>query len=118
MVNVKGNSRQGIKKGYKINRYGQYLNGFTKLSKSLVKTMLMELQPSEMVVYTYMMHKVGAMDVTLLFTSQTQIALDIGLKQNRISEVTDILKDKKYIKKSTTMGKQNRKKTTYTLRNE
>ncbi|MEG7894692.1 HTH domain-containing protein [Bacillus cereus] len=118
VVNVKGNSRQGIKKGYKINRYGQYLNGFTKLSKSLVKTMLMELQPSEMVVYTYMMHKVGAMDVTLLFTSQTQIALDIGLKQNRISEVTDILKDKKYIKKSTTMGKQNRKKTTYTLRNE
>lgn len=118
VVNVKGNSRQGIKKGYKINRYGQYINGFTKLSKSLVKTMLMELEPSEMVVYTYMMHKVGAMETALLFTSQTQIALDIGLTQNRISQITDVLKDKKYIKKNTTMGKQNRKRTTYILRNE
>ena len=78
--------------------------------------MLMELQPSEMVVYTYMMHKVGAMDVTLLFTSQTQIALDIGLKQNRISKVTDILKDKNTSRRARQWANKIEKKTTYTLK--
>lgn len=118
VVNVKGNNKQGIKKGYKINEYGQYINGFTKLNKSLVKTMLMELTPSEMVVYTYMMCKVGATDSTLVFTSQKQIALAHDLTQQAISLITESLKEKKYIRKKTFMGKQHRKKTTYTLRNE
>ncbi|HDR3647212.1 HTH domain-containing protein [Bacillus cereus group sp. LD113LC] len=118
VVNVKGNNKKGIKKGYKINRFGQFINGFTKLNKSLVKTMLLELEHSELIVYIYMMFKVNAMNETFVFTSQTQIALDVGLKQTRISEVTDILQEKKYIKKKTVMGKQNRKKTTYTLKEE
>ncbi len=80
--------------------------------------MLLELEHSELIVYIYMMFKVNAMNETFVFTSQTQIALDVGLKQTRISEVTDILQEKKYIKKKTVMGKQNRKKTTYTLKEE
>lgn len=118
VVNVKGNPKQRIKKGFKINEYGQYLNGFTKLSKLLVKDMLKELQPSEMVIYIYMMFKVGAMDSTLVLTSQKQIALDVNLDQSVISRITDELKEKKYIRKKTFMSKQNRRKTNYTLRNE
>ncbi|KLV14080.1 HTH domain-containing protein [Bacillus anthracis] len=118
VVNVPGNTRKGIKKGYKINQFGQYINGFTKLNKALVETMLLKLEPFEMVVYIYMMFKVSAMDSTFVFTSQTQMSLDIGLTQQRISEITDVLRDKKYIRKKTVMGKQNRKKSTYTLRKE
>lgn len=118
VVNVKGNNKEGIKKGYKINQYGQFINGFTKLNKSLVKMMLFELDPSELVVYTYMMFKVGATDSILVFTNQKQIALDVGLKQPTISDITNSLKEKNYIRKKTYMGKQHRKKTTYTLRNE
>ena len=118
VVNVKGNNKEGIKKGYKINEYGQYINGFTKLSKLLVKDMLKELESSEMVVYTYMMFKVAAMDSTLAFTSQKKIALDVNLERSSISLITDALKDKSYIRKKIFTGRQNRKKTTYTLRNE
>lgn len=118
VVNVKGNPKQGIKKGYKINEYGQYINGFTKLSKLLVKDMLKELEPSEMVIYTHMMFKVGAMNSTLMLTSQSKMALDVNLSQNRISEITDELKEKNYIRKKTFMSKQNRRKSIYTLRNE
>ena len=116
VVNVPGNTRKGIKKGYKINIFGQYIDGFTKLSRILVEKMLKELIPSEMVIFIYMTCKVGAMDTTLVFTSQTKIALDVSLDQTAISTITDSLKEKKYIRKKTVMGKQNRKKTTYTLR--
>lgn len=118
VLNVPGNTRKGIKKGYKINKFGQYTNGFTKLNTSLVEAMLLQLEPSEMVIYIYLTFKVNAMDVAFVFTSQAQMALDIGLTRNRISEITDILKNKKYIRKKTVMGKQNRKKSTYTLRKE
>ena len=118
VVNVKGNNKQGIKKGYKINEFGQYINGFTKLNKSLVKTMLLELTPAEMVVYTYMMFKVAATDSTFAFASQDKIGEDVDLDKSMISRITDELKRKNYIRKKTYMGKQNRKKTTYTLRND
>ena len=118
VINVPGNTRKGIKKGYRINEFGQYMNGFTKLSKLLVKDMLRELIPSQMVVYIYLKFKFNAMNATGVFTSQSQIASDVGLDRTAISIITDALKEKEYIRKTTVMGKQNRKKTTYTLRVE
>lgn len=118
VVNVKGNNKLGIKKGYKINKYGQYLNGFTKLGKHLVRSMLMDLEATEIVIYTYMMFKVGSMNAAFLFTSQMKMSLEVGLDQSAISKITDRLKEKNYIFKKTTPGKQNRKRTTYTLRGE
>ncbi|CAM4293773.1 MULTISPECIES: HTH domain-containing protein [Bacillus] len=118
VVNVKGNNKQGIKKGYKINKYGQYLNGFTKLGKHLVRSMLMDLEATEIVLYTYMMFKVRSMDATSLFTSQMKMSLEVGLDQSAVSKITDRLKEKEYIFKNTVLGKQNRKRTTYTLRGE
>jgi len=118
VVNVKGNPKQGIKKGYKINEYGQYINGFTKLSRALVKNMLRELQPSEVVIYTYMFFKIRAIDEAVSFTSQDVIALDVDLTQQAISKVTTALEEKKYIRKKTFMTKQKRRKTEYTLRME
>ncbi|OHY73285.1 hypothetical protein BCV52_27170 [Priestia aryabhattai] len=117
VVNVKGNNKQGIKKGYRINHYGAYIDGFTKLGKMLVESMVNKLEPSETVLYLYFMFKSKSMNKTLVFTSQQNIAKDVGLTQQAISLITSELKKKGYIKKETIMSKQNRKKTTYTLRN-
>jgi Helix-turn-helix domain len=117
VVNVKGNNKQGIKKGYRINHFGAYIDGFTKLGNMLVESMINRLEPLEIVLYVYFMFKSKSMNKTMIFTSQHNIAKDVGLTQQAISSLTNELKKKGYIKKETIMGKQHRKKTTYTLRN-
>lgn len=117
VVNVKGNNKEGIKKGYRINHYGAYIDGFTKLSKMLVKDMVNQLEPSEIVLYVLLLSKSKGMNKTMIFTSQHKIALGTGIDQSSVSRITDQLKEKGYIRKETILGKQNRKKTTYTLRN-
>lgn len=117
VVNAKNVSKKlGGKKRLKINIYGAFINGFTKLSRPLVKDMLRELHPTELALYVYFMSKAKGMDKTMVFTSQKKIAEDTGLTQQNVSLVTENLKEKHYIRKKTIMSNQNRKKTTYTLR--
>lgn len=117
VVNAKTVSKKlGGKKRFRINHYGAFINGFTKLSRPLVKDMLRELQPSELALYVYFMFKSKGMNKTMVFTSQKNISTDVGLDQSVVSRITDQLKVNGYIRKKTVMGKQNRKKTTYTLR--
>ena len=73
------------------------MNGFTKLGKHLVRSMLMDLEATEIVIYTYMMFKVGSMNAAFLFTSQMKMSLEVGLDQSAISKITDRLKEKNYI---------------------
>lgn len=105
------------KRVYKLNIFGTYIDGFTKLSKLLVKDMLNELDSSETALYVYMMYKLSAMKQAKLFVSQKNISQDMGLEQSNISRITDSLKDKGYIKKQTKMTAQKRRKSDYVLRN-
>lgn len=116
-LKVKVANNKGTKDAYKINKYGAYKNGFTQISKLLAKDMIRTLQPSELVLYIVLYSKAKGMNKVNIFTSQEKLALAIGSDQTRISRITDKLKEQGYIRKTTTMSIQNRKKTTYVLRN-
>jgi predicted transcriptional regulator len=118
VVKASGSNNKGSKDGYRVNKFGAYRNGFTKISKLLARDMIRLLKPGELAVYLLLFSKSKGLNKVSIFTAQENLALEIGLEQSSISRITDKLKECGYIKKETIMSVQNRLKTTYILRNK
>lgn len=93
------NRIKGEKYEYYLNPFESRLNGFTKISASLVELMLLkDFTDSEISLYAYLKHMVGNKDASC-YASQIYLALALNKSQNRISELTDELHKKKFIRK-------------------
>lgn len=99
---TKGVKREGQSYTYYINRYFDSSKGFTIFETATLENMVYNknraLNNGEIKLYTYMCKMIGT-NKEYCYASQNYLGNVIGKARNTISEITDNLSIKKYIKK-------------------
>ncbi|MGZ9583819.1 hypothetical protein [Paenibacillus marinisediminis] len=93
--------KTGKKYQYYLNQYPCQYKGFTLFERGTLKDMLSSLTGGELKLYTYIESMIGASPNRECTASQAYLAERIGKKQCSISQMTDSLHEKRYIKKRT-----------------
>ena len=100
-IDVKKDNKINGSFKYYINKYYNKSKGYTKFETATIENMVYNrtrsLTNGEIKLYTFFCKMTG--EVKECYASQLYIAEAIGKKRNSISEMTDSLRDKKYIKK-------------------
>lgn len=101
-VNRKTRSRtKGEKYEYYVNPFESSSKGFTKIKTSLVELLfLKDINDAQIKFFIYLKHMIGNSDKSC-WASQQYLAKALGKKQNTISDITNGLHEKKFIRKET-----------------
>lgn len=84
---------------YYLNPYTSVRDGYTLIERATIKIMLIECTDAEIKLYAYLCKMLNSEAV--VFASQKYLAEKIGKSQNRVSELTDSLGEKRYLTKTT-----------------
>lgn len=100
---IKGNRCIGESYKYHINKYYNVSKGFTKFETATLENMIYNknrsLTNGEMKLYTFLCKIISSTEDC--FAGQSYIGKKIGKRRNSVSEMTDSLTYKRYIKKDT-----------------